>query len=66
MRLDRRAVELAFPTSIFMTFNGSKARWLFPEHMPIFYMYSLRRGFSVKPWFLPAAETGDSERGDVA
>jgi hypothetical protein len=21
--------------------------------LPIFYMYSLRRGFSVKPWFLP-------------
>jgi len=22
--------------------------------MPVFYMYSLRRGHSVKPWFLPA------------
>lgn len=51
--VERRAVELAFPQAIFATFNGSTSRWLFPVHMPIFYMYSLRRGFSVKPWFLP-------------
>jgi hypothetical protein len=52
--VERRAVELAFPRSIFVTFNGSKLRGLFPRSLPIFYMYSLRRGFSVKPWFLPA------------
>jgi L-tyrosine isonitrile synthase len=52
--VERRAVELAFPRSIFVTFNGSKMRGLFPKSLPIFYMYSLRRGFSVKPWFLPA------------
>jgi L-tyrosine isonitrile synthase len=52
--VERRAVEIAFPDAVFMTFNGSNARWLFPNSMPIFYMYSLRRGFSVKPWFLPA------------
>jgi hypothetical protein len=52
--VERRAVELAFPNAIFTTFNGSNSRWLFPNSMPIFYMYSLRRGFSVKPWFLPA------------
>jgi hypothetical protein len=51
--VERRAVELAFPQAVFASFNGSSARWLFPESMPIFYMYSLRRGFSVKPWFLP-------------
>ena len=39
--------------SIFITFNGSEFRCLFPERLPIFYMYSLRRGVSVKPWFLP-------------
>jgi hypothetical protein len=22
--------------------------------MPIFYMYSIRRGVAVKPWFMPA------------
>ncbi|MFL9828136.1 hypothetical protein [Rhodoplanes sp. SY1] len=52
--VEKRAVELAFPGAVFVTFNGSKLRCLFPARMPIFYMYSLRRGFSVKPWFLPA------------
>jgi hypothetical protein len=49
--LERRAVEMAFPHSIFITFNGSRLRTLFPKHLPIFYMYSLRRGVSIKPWF---------------
>jgi hypothetical protein len=52
--VERRAVELAFPRSIFITFNGSKLRGLLPERLPIFHMYSLRRGVAVKPWFLPA------------
>jgi hypothetical protein len=52
--VEKRAVEIAFPHSIFITFNGSRLRALFPKHLPIFYMYSLRRGVSVKPWFLPA------------
>jgi hypothetical protein len=52
--VERRAVEWAFPWSIFVTFNGSELRALFPEHLPVFYMYSLRRGTCVKPWFLPA------------
>jgi L-tyrosine isonitrile synthase len=51
--VERSAVEVAFPRSIFITFNSSKLRVLFPQHLPIFYMYSLRRGFGVKPWFLP-------------
>jgi hypothetical protein len=52
--IEKQAVQLAFPCSIFVTFNGSEYRCLFPERMPIFYMYSLRRGFSVKPWFIAA------------
>jgi hypothetical protein len=52
--VEKQAVQFAFPSSIFVTFNGSEYRCLFPERMPIFYMYSLKRGFSVKPWFLPA------------
>jgi hypothetical protein len=52
--IEKRAVERVFPDAIFATFNGSKFRCLFPQHLPIFYMYSLRRGVSVKPWFLPA------------
>jgi len=51
--IEQRVVEHAYPDSIFITFNGSRLRPLFPRQLPIFYMYSLRRGFSVKPWFLP-------------
>jgi hypothetical protein len=51
--IEKRAVELAFPGSIFVTFNGSEFRCLFPDRLPVFHMYSLRRGISVKPWFLP-------------
>ena len=42
--VEKRAVQFAFPHSIFITFNGSEFRSLFPDRMPIFYMYSLRRG----------------------
>jgi L-tyrosine isonitrile synthase len=52
--IEKRAVELAFPKSIFITFNGSDLRSLFPDQLPIFYMYSLRKGFSIKPWFIDA------------
>ena len=52
--IEKRAVEIAFPDAIFATFNSSKFRILFPRRLPIFYMYSLQRGVSVKPWFLPA------------
>jgi len=63
--IEKRAVERAFPRSIFVTFNGSDLRSLFPDYLPIFYMYSLRRGVGVKPWFLPAPETGNSEGVDL-
>jgi hypothetical protein len=62
--IERRAVELAFPRSIFVTFNGSELRCLFPQHLPIFYMYSLRRGVSVKPWFLPPVAPTLQASGD--
>ncbi len=53
---EKRVVEVAFPDSIFVTFNGSTFRGLFPDTLPIFYMYSLKRGCAVKPWFLPQRE----------
>jgi hypothetical protein len=37
--IEKRAVEIAFPQSIFITFNGGKLRCLFPKRLPIFYMY---------------------------
>ena len=49
---ERRAVEQAFPESIFVTFNSSKMRPLFPDRLPIFYMYSMKKGVAVKPWFV--------------
>ncbi|MGB6537537.1 MAG: hypothetical protein WBF58_16425 [Xanthobacteraceae bacterium] len=63
--VEQRAVERAFPGSIFVTFNGSDLRALFPRQLPIFYMYSLRRGFGVKPWFLPCEPTA-AEPGAAA
>jgi hypothetical protein len=51
--VERRVLEQAFPHTIFVTFNGSSLRSLFPESMPIFYMFSVRHGTSDKPWFLP-------------
>jgi hypothetical protein len=57
---ERRAIEASFPRSIFTTFNGSTFRCLFPTSLPIFYMYSIKKGVAIKPWFLPdPANTGD-------
>jgi L-tyrosine isonitrile synthase len=55
--IERKVVEQAFSRSVFITFNSSKLRNLFPTRLPVFYMYSLRRGVSVKPWFLPRGHT---------
>jgi hypothetical protein len=56
--VERKVMERAFPRSIFVTFNGSQLKSLFPESLPIFYMFSLRHGISDKPWFLPPDFTG--------
>lgn len=60
--VERKVLERAFPRSIFITFNGSQLRSLFPEALPIFYMFSLHHGISDKPWFLPADYTGRKPR----
>lgn len=51
--IERRVTEAHFGHTIFVTFNGSSMRSLFPPTMPIFYMFSVRPGVSDKPWFLP-------------
>lgn len=56
--VEKQAIEFAFPAAIFVTFNGSEFRNLFPDRLPVFYMYSLRRGVSVKPWFLSSEPAG--------
>lgn len=53
--IEKRAVERAYPGSVFITFNGRDFRALFPDTLPIFYMCSLKKGTAVKPWFLPDA-----------
>jgi hypothetical protein len=58
--IEKRAVEHAFPTATFVTFNGGEMRELFPDTLPIFYMYSLRRGFAVKPWFIEETNAVDA------
>jgi hypothetical protein len=58
--VEKQVIERAFPRSIFVTFNNSALRCLFPERLPVFYMYSLRHGVSDKPWFL--WPDGSSER----
>jgi hypothetical protein len=49
--IERRVIERVFPTSIFLTFNSSDLSALFPQKLPIFYMYSIKKGVGVKPWF---------------
>lgn len=52
--IEKRSVELSFPEAIFITYNSSEFRHLFPDNLPIFYMYSVKRGVAVKPWFIQA------------
>lgn len=49
--VERRVIERVFPNAIFLTFNSSDMRLLFPARLPIFYMYSIKKGVGVKPWF---------------
>jgi hypothetical protein len=63
--IEKRAVETSFPKAVFVTFDGSDLRSLFPEHMPIFYMYSIRRGVTVKPWFIPAEPEPTSDEPEL-
>lgn len=53
--IEKQAVELAYPEAIFASFNDSRFRALFPAGLPIFYMYSVRKGVAVKPWFMDAS-----------
>lgn len=52
--VEKRVVEHLYPNAIFITFNNSAHRILFPDKMPIFYMYSIKKGVAVKPWFMAA------------
>ena len=67
--VESAAVAAHYRDTIFLTFNGRAYRGLFPTSMPVFYMYSLKRGTAVKPWFMdencsafPDADAGGAER----
>jgi L-tyrosine isonitrile synthase len=62
--IERAAVSRLFPNAIFVTFNGSDLLSLFPDQMPIFFMYSLRKGCAVKPWFMDLAGRAPLSLGD--
>jgi L-tyrosine isonitrile synthase len=62
--IEKRVIERVFPNSIFVTFNSSKLRPLFPERLPIFYMYSIKKGVAVKPWFQEASRKQECIDGD--
>lgn len=53
---EKKSVEREYPYAIFITFNNSNFRPLFPDAMPVFYMYSLKRGVAVKPWFIASED----------
>jgi L-tyrosine isonitrile synthase len=61
--IEKQAVEIQFPRAVFVTFNNSDYRVLFPDTLPVFYMYSLRKGFAVKPWFMNAEAWPANENG---
>jgi L-tyrosine isonitrile synthase len=58
--LEKNAVAQQYPDNIFVTFNNRKHRLLFPDNLPIFYMYSLKKGIAVKPWFCDAQEAHET------
>lgn len=50
-QLEKERIDEKYKDYVFLTFNGSKINGLFPKNLPIFYMYSMKKGQSIKPWF---------------
>lgn len=52
-RFESLYVERLFKDSIFITYNdANKLRFLFPLGLPVYSMYSLKKGKTIKPWFV--------------
>ncbi|PJC24206.1 asparagine synthase (glutamine-hydrolyzing) [Candidatus Uhrbacteria bacterium CG_4_9_14_0_2_um_filter_41_50] len=49
--IEKKEIEKSFSEAIFLTYNGNELDEIFPNKIPIFYMYSIKKGTSVKPWF---------------
>jgi hypothetical protein len=50
-KIEKHIIEEQFANKIFITYNGSELDDLLPSKLPMFYMYSMGKGTSVKPWF---------------
>lgn len=50
-QIEKVEIEKSFADNIFLTYNGSEFDDILPIGLPTFYMYSLEKGKSVKPWF---------------
>ncbi len=50
--IERKVVELIYPRAIFVSFNGSEMRDIFPSTCPSSISSSIHHGISDKPWFL--------------
>ncbi|MEO8637484.1 MAG: asparagine synthase (glutamine-hydrolyzing) [Candidatus Taylorbacteria bacterium] len=50
-QIEKKEIEKNFSDTIFLTYNGNEFDEILPNGLPIFYMHSLDRGTSIKPWF---------------
>lgn len=50
-QIEKKVIDETFSDSIFLTYNSNELDGILPEQIPIFYMYSLKKGTSIKPWF---------------
>jgi hypothetical protein len=51
-QIEKKIMDQTYSNTIFITYNGSELNDILPDNMPIFYMYSLQKGVSIKPWFI--------------
>lgn len=50
-QIEKETIASSFSGHIFVTYNGNDMNFLFPEDMPIFYMYAMGKGHGEKPWY---------------
>lgn len=50
-QIEKKIIDKTFSNSIFLTYNSNELDGILPEKIPLFYMYSLKKGTSIKPWF---------------
>jgi len=53
--LERKVIDLAYRSSVFLTYSGELERRLFQPHLLTVQICSIERGQRARPWFLPRA-----------